>query len=109
MTSPEPICPTCEVPDIPSIINPLTLYSDSYSSASESLSDAISAVDALAAACSPCSGVQKDKLDQARIHKNTAEMYMDACPPGGSGPACRLVNYYASMAKILANEGYNIL
>jgi hypothetical protein len=103
-----PICPTCSVPEIPSIIHPLGIYPGDSASAQSAYTGAQTAVSSLVDACSGgCPQAAEDKLEQAQIHLNTAALYLGIC--SGSGPSCRLANYYAIRASDLVAEGLSLV
>ena len=98
------LCPTCELYDIPAVMNPLGKYSSSPTAAQLELSSAYKAVATLISSCGSCTGTKNEKMQEAMRNRAAAELYLDGCLTNKAS-LCRLVSYYASTARQLANEG----
>lgn len=100
----QPLCPTCQVIEIPAIIHPIGMYSTSLSDAQKAYTSASAAVNSLSAKCTPtCSASAGAKLTEANTNLNAAQLYLSPCVDGSS--LCRLSQYYSVMAQELAREG----
>ena len=104
-----PIAPGVQIPEIPVVIHPLSIYSQSPADAESELIRAQDAVDALDLECaSGCSSGVQAKLNEAKIHLSAARRYLGTCSASG-GATCGLSQYYSNRALQLANEGQGLL
>ncbi len=102
------LCPSCKVVEIPAIMNPLSMYSGSLPQATKDYASATVAVNTLKSRCAvTCSSTAEGKLQEALTHEAAATLYYSDCQSGASGSPlfCRMVGYYSSRARALAEEG----
>lgn len=101
------IAPEAEIPEIPAIIHPTSIYSSKRADAATAYDSAHVVVDSLNAACSAgCSDLAKTKLSEAKTYLNAASLFLDSCTDGR--PTCATSQYYSARAKELASEGLSV-
>lgn len=103
-----PICPNCEVTEIPAVIHPISVYSLKRADASEKYIQTEMVLNNLTARCiSGCSNKVQAKITNAKTNLLAAEMYLQDCQDGRT--ACRLSQYYSTQARSAIDDAYSLM
>jgi hypothetical protein len=104
-----PLCPSCRVTEIPSIIHPIGIYSGSSAEAEASEESASEAVSSLIAASADVTSQAIEDMKQNAINNlEAARSYLPNCA-GGDSNSCRLVQYYSRRATSITSDAMNAI